>query len=320
MPRFGRGGCRGRDEFRGVWQEAPDSRELLATPADVRGRRGWRRGRAGWCRWLSCTRPGWGGARSTPGSARAGWCGSIGASMRSGIAADAARLALGGGAGVWRPRPRSAQPQERRRGLGPASFTRAVRRQHPRQRTIDGEDQSPSRRCNRRTSPPSTASPSPPSPAPWSTSPPPSPRTRPSASSTGPSTSASSTRTPSMRSWPARREGRRGSCGRQLIERWPQRSRTSPAPSSRSGSSHSSSMRSCRGPRSTRSSARRGSRLPLARGAADRRDRRRRHPPDAGKPSKRTGAETPSTRCWGSEPSASPGDRWSTSHASWPRP
>jgi hypothetical protein len=42
---------------------------------------------------------------------------------------------------VWGPRPRGAQPPERRRGLGPAAFTRAVRRQHPGKRAIDAEDQ-----------------------------------------------------------------------------------------------------------------------------------------------------------------------------------
>ena len=78
---------------------------------------------------------------------------------------------------------------------------------------MHGEDpRAPQRAARRTTSPPSTASRSPPSPAPWSTSPAPSPRTRPSASSTEPITSASSTRTPSMRSWPEPRAGRRDRC------------------------------------------------------------------------------------------------------------
>ena len=81
--------------------------------------------------------------------------------------------------------------------------------------------------------------------------PPPSARTRPSASFTARNTSVSSTRAHSMSSWPARTEGRRGSCARPW-QRWPQRSQTSPAPNSRSGSSPSSSMRSYRDPRSTR--------------------------------------------------------------------
>ncbi len=214
---------------------------------------GWRLGRVAWSRWLSCMRPGWARARSTPGAR-----GRL-VRLHRGVYAvghaqlTRARLALGGGAGVWWPRPRGAQPQERRRGLGPASFTREVRRQHPRaahgRRRRSG---SIAGRCNREDIttidglPLTTVA-------------------RTLVDLTATLTPHQTERvvhraehlrlldTHSLDEQLARAQGRphEAAASRDRTAAG-KRSQTSPAPFSRSGSSPSSSMRSCRGPRSTR--------------------------------------------------------------------